>query len=45
MTDPNTVEVERALSAERVGPAMWGEIYWSRHTGTYLRSFPAAPAG
>jgi hypothetical protein len=41
MTDPAVVgEIERALGAERVGPAMWGEIYRSRRTGTYLRVIP-----
>jgi hypothetical protein len=38
MSDPATTEeIERTLGAERVGPAMWGEIYRSRGTSTYLR--------
>jgi hypothetical protein len=46
MSDPTTAgEIERALAAERVGPAMWGEIYRSRTTGTYLRVIPSSSAG
>jgi hypothetical protein len=46
MTDPATVAgIERALGARRVGPAMWGEIYRSRRTGTYLRVIPNGTRG
>jgi len=46
MTDPATVgQIEHELGAERIGPAMWGEIYRSRRTRTYLRVIPNGTRG